>query len=139
MLQPPRAASHPGPGCSASSASAARPAAHAPFGPARHCEPGRAWRAELRDRIIRDRQPGGSLRLGLWAQVAVAAVAWLIMADAAFFDVYASPFSEPAALLSLLLFAVGVVDVRRGWRATVFGLVLAGSGGFLASWRRSST
>ena len=71
--------------------------------------------------------------------MAVAAVAWLIMADAAFFDVYASPFSEPAALLSLLLFAVGVVDVRRGWRATVFGLVLAGSGGFLASWRRSST
>jgi hypothetical protein len=72
------------------------------------------------------------LRLRPWAQLAVAAAAWLIMADAAFFDVYASPFSEPAALLGLLLVAAGVVYLGRGWRATAFGLVLAGSGGFLA-------
>jgi hypothetical protein len=72
------------------------------------------------------------LRLRLWAQLIVAAVAWLIMADAAFFDVYASPFSEPAALIGLLLVAAGVVYLGRGWSETVFGLALAGSGGFLA-------
>jgi hypothetical protein len=73
------------------------------------------------------------LRLRLWAQLVVAACAWLIMADAAFFDVYASPFSEPAALTGLLLVAAGVVYLGRGRRATVFGLVLAGSGGLLAA------
>jgi hypothetical protein len=72
------------------------------------------------------------LRLRLWAQLAVAAAAWLIMADAAFFDVYASPFSEPAALTGLLLVAAGVVYLGRGRREMVFGLALAGSGGFLA-------
>jgi hypothetical protein len=73
------------------------------------------------------------LRLRPWAQLVVAACAWLIMADAAFFDVYASPFSEPAALIGLLLVAAGVVYLGRGRRATVFGLVLAGSGGLLAA------
>lgn len=72
------------------------------------------------------------LRIRLWAQLAVAAVAWLIMADAAFFDVYAGPFSEGAALVGLLLVAAGVVQLGRGWRATVAGLALAGSGGVLA-------
>ena len=72
------------------------------------------------------------LRLRLWAQLLVAAIVWLIMADAAFFDVFASPFSEPAALAGLLLVAAGVVYLGRGWRATVFGLALAGAGGFLA-------
>jgi hypothetical protein len=72
------------------------------------------------------------LRLRLWAQLAVAAATWLIMADAAFFDLYASPFSEPAALMGLLLVAAGVVYLGRGQRETVFGLALAGSGGFLA-------
>lgn len=72
------------------------------------------------------------LRLRLWAQLAVAAVTWLIMADAAFFDVYASPFSEPAALTGLLLVAAGVVYLGKGRREMVFGLALAGSGGFLA-------
>jgi hypothetical protein len=72
------------------------------------------------------------LRLRLWAQLLVAAAAWLIMADAAFFDLYASPFSEPAALIGLLLVAAGLVYLGRGWRATVFGLLLAGTGGFLA-------
>jgi len=72
------------------------------------------------------------LRLRLWAQLAVAAATWLIMADAAFFDLYASPFSEPAALMGLLLVAAGVVYLGKGQRETVFGLALAGSGGFLA-------
>jgi hypothetical protein len=72
------------------------------------------------------------LRIRPWAQVLVAATIWLIVADAAFFDVFASPFSEPAVLVGVLLVAAGVVYLGRGWRATVFGLLLAGSGGFLA-------
>lgn len=72
------------------------------------------------------------LRLPFWAQLLVAAAVWLIMADAAFFDVDASPFSEPAALVGLLLVAAGLVHLGRGWRETVLGLALAGPGGFLA-------
>ena len=72
------------------------------------------------------------LRLPLWGRLAVAAAVWLVMADAAFFDVYASPFSEPAALLGILLVAAGVVHLGRGRRATIAGLTLAGVGGFLA-------
>jgi hypothetical protein len=72
------------------------------------------------------------LRIKLWAQLLVAAAVWLIVADAAFFDVFASPFSEPAALVGLLLVAAGVLYLGRGWRSTRYGLVLAGSGGFLA-------
>lgn len=72
------------------------------------------------------------LRVRLWAQLLVAAVLWLILADAAFFDVFASPFSEPAALVGLLLVAAGVLYLGRGWRSTVTGLILAGTGGFLA-------
>ena len=72
------------------------------------------------------------LRIRLWAQLLVAAACWLIIADAAFFDVFAGPFSEPAALVGLMLVAAGVVYLGRGWRPTVFGLILAGSGGFLA-------
>jgi hypothetical protein len=72
------------------------------------------------------------LRLPLWGQLLVAAAVWLIMADAAFFDVDASPFSEPAALVGLLLVAAGLVRLGRGWRESVFGLALAGPGGFLA-------
>ena len=72
------------------------------------------------------------LRIKLWAQLLVAAAVWLIIADSAFFDVFASPFSEASALVGLLLVAAGVLYLRRGWRETVFGLVLAGSGGFLA-------
>lgn len=72
------------------------------------------------------------LRIRAWAQLLVAAAIWLIMADAAFFDVFASPFSEPAVLVGLLLVAAGVVYLGRGRRATMFGLVLTGSGGFLA-------
>ena len=62
----------------------------------------------------------------------MAAACWLIIADAAFFDVFGGPFSEPAALVGLMLVAAGVVYLGRGWRLTVFGLILAGSGGFLA-------
>jgi hypothetical protein len=72
------------------------------------------------------------LRIRLWAQIAVAAATWLIMADAAFFDVLGGPFSEGAALVGLLLVAAGVVYLGRGWRATLSGLALAGTGGVLA-------
>jgi hypothetical protein len=71
------------------------------------------------------------LRMRLWGQLLLAAALWLIMADAAFFEVDASPFSEPAALIGLLLAAAGVVYLGRGWRASLLGLALAGSGGFL--------
>jgi hypothetical protein len=72
------------------------------------------------------------LRVPRWGQWLVAAACWLIIADAAFFDVFASPFSEPAALVGLLLVAAGVLYLGRGWPETGFGLALAGSGGFLA-------
>jgi hypothetical protein len=72
------------------------------------------------------------LRVRLWAQLLVAAALWLIMADATFFDTFAGPFSEPAALVGLLLVAAGVVYLGRGWSATLRGIALAGSGGFLA-------
>jgi len=72
------------------------------------------------------------LRVRLWAQLLVAAVIWVIMADASFFDTYAGPFSEPVALVGLLLVAAGVIYLGRGWRSTVIGLTLAGTGGFLA-------
>ena len=72
------------------------------------------------------------LRVRLWVQLLVAAVVWVIMADAAFFDTYAGPFSEPVALVGLLLVAAGVVYLRRSWRSTVIGLMLAGTGGFFA-------
>lgn len=72
------------------------------------------------------------LRMRPWAQLLVAVAAWVIVADSAFFDVFASPFSEPAALVGLLLVAAGLVYLGRGWRATVLGLALAGGGGFLA-------
>jgi hypothetical protein len=72
------------------------------------------------------------LRLRLWAQLLVAAAIWVIVADASFFDVMAGPFSEPAALVGLLLVAAGVVYLGRGWRLTLVGLALAGCGGSLA-------
>jgi hypothetical protein len=72
------------------------------------------------------------LRLRLWARLAMAAAVWLVMADAAFFDVYASPFSEGATMAGLLFVAAGVVYLGRGWRTTAFGLLLAGVGGALA-------
>jgi hypothetical protein len=72
------------------------------------------------------------LRVRLWLQLLVAAVIWVIMADASFFDTYAGPFSEPAALAGLLLVAAGVLYLGRGWRSTVIGVLLAGTGGFFA-------
>lgn len=72
------------------------------------------------------------LRIPLWGRLLVAAATWLIMADAAFFDVDAGPFSEPAALIGLLLVAAGVAYLGRGGRAGVLGIVLTGGGGFLA-------
>jgi hypothetical protein len=72
------------------------------------------------------------LRVRLWARLLVAAVIWVIMADAAFFDTYAGPFSEPVALVGLLLVAAGVVYLGRSWRSTLNGLALAATGAFLA-------
>jgi len=72
------------------------------------------------------------LRVRVWAQLLVAAVVWVIMADAAFFDTYGGPFSEPVALVGLLLVAAGIVYLGRGWRSTLIGLALAGTGGFFA-------
>lgn len=71
------------------------------------------------------------LRIRPWAQVLVAAAIWLIVADAAFFDVFASPYSEPAAMVGLLLVAAGLVYLGRDRRASMRGLALAGTGGFL--------
>jgi hypothetical protein len=71
------------------------------------------------------------LRVRPWGQLLVAAAIWLIVADAAFFDLFASPMSEPAVLAGLLLVAAGVVYLGRDRRASVRGLVLAGAGGFL--------
>ena len=72
------------------------------------------------------------LRIPLWARLLIAAAVWLVVADAAFFDTFATPFEEPATLTGLLLVAAGVVYLGRGWRSTRFGLVVAGLGGFLA-------
>jgi hypothetical protein len=69
------------------------------------------------------------LRIGLRVQLLVAAALVLIMADAAFFDVFASPFEEPAAVAGLLLVAAGVLYLGRSSRATAAGLALAGAGG----------
>ena len=71
------------------------------------------------------------LRVRPGGQLLAAAALWLIMADSAFFDLFASPMSEPAVLAGLLLVAAGVVYLGRDWHATVRGLVLAGTGGFL--------
>jgi hypothetical protein len=71
------------------------------------------------------------LRVAWWARLAIAAAVWLIMADAAFFDLFASPFEEPAVLVGLLLVASGIVYLGRGSRGTLAGLALAGTGGFL--------
>ena len=72
------------------------------------------------------------LRLPLWARLLVAAAVWLIMADAAFFPTFASPFSEGATLVGLLLVAAGAVYLGRGWPGLTFGLLLVGSGSVLA-------
>jgi hypothetical protein len=71
------------------------------------------------------------LRIRPWAQVLVAAAIWLIVADSAFFDVFASPYSEPAAIVGLLLVAAGLLYLGRDRRASLRGLALAGTGGFL--------
>lgn len=73
------------------------------------------------------------LRVRPWGQLLAAAAIWLIMADAAFFDLFASPMSEPAVLAGLLLVAAGVVYLGRDRRASVRGLILAGTGGFLVA------
>ena len=72
------------------------------------------------------------LRLRLRYTIVLAAALWLIMADASFFDTYAGPYSEGAALTGLLLVAAGIVYLGRGPLGFAFGLLLAAAGGYLA-------
>jgi hypothetical protein len=73
------------------------------------------------------------LQVSVRAQVLTAVALWLVMADAAFFDTYASPFSEGATLIGLLLVAAGAVYLGRGPAATAAALLLTGAGGYLAA------
>ena len=72
------------------------------------------------------------LRLRWRSTVLLAAALWLIMADASFFDTYAGPYSEGAALTGLLLVAAGVVYLGRDTLGFAFGLLLTAAGGYLA-------
>jgi hypothetical protein len=72
------------------------------------------------------------LRVGLAGRLAVGAAAWLIMADAAFFGTYASPLSEGATLTGLLLVAAGVLYLGRKGPSFLLGLLLSGTGAYLA-------
>jgi hypothetical protein len=72
------------------------------------------------------------LRLRLRYTILLAAALWLFMADASFFDTYAGPYSEGAALTGLLLVAAGVVYLGRGPLGFAFGLLMAAVGGYLA-------
>jgi hypothetical protein len=72
------------------------------------------------------------LRLRWRHTVLLAAALWLIMADAAFFDTYASPYSEGATLTGLLLVAAGIFYLGRGPLGFTLGLLLTGGGGYLA-------
>jgi hypothetical protein len=71
------------------------------------------------------------LRIRPWARVLVATAIWLIVADASFFDIFASPYSEPAAIVGLLLLAAGLLYLGRDRRTSLRGLALASIGGFL--------
>ncbi|WP_055495743.1 hypothetical protein [Streptomyces sp. TP-A0356] len=73
-----------------------------------------------------------ALRLPLVARIAVAGGVWLIVADAAYFDYFASPLSEPAGLLGILLVLAGIAFLGRGLTAGVLGLALVVGGGLLA-------
>jgi hypothetical protein len=67
----------------------------------------------------------------LRCRLAVAGLIWLVMADAAFFDTFASPYSEGATLVGLLLVVAGLAYLGRGGVASAAGMVLAGAGGYL--------
>jgi hypothetical protein len=71
------------------------------------------------------------LRFSLRATIVIAFGLWLALADAAFFDTYASPYSEGATLTGLLLVCAGVLYLGRGPLALAFGLLLEGVGGYL--------
>lgn len=73
------------------------------------------------------------LRIRLGAQLLVAAACWLIIADAAFFDVFAGPFSEPAALVGVMLVAAGVGP----WWLIPLWLVMAAVAVVALSWGRA--
>jgi hypothetical protein len=79
------------------------------------------------------------LRVNIWARLAVAAGIWLVMADGAFFELFASPLSEGSTLVGLLLVAAGVVYLGRSWPATVFACCWPGQAATWCCSRRSST
>jgi hypothetical protein len=66
------------------------------------------------------------------SRLVVAAALWLVMADAVFFDTFASPYSEGATLTGLLLITAGLIYVGRGGLASAAGVALAAAGGYLA-------
>lgn len=72
------------------------------------------------------------LRLSFRSTLLLAGALWLIMADAAFFDTYASPYSEGATLTGLLLLTAGLLYLGRGPLGLAFGLLLCAVGGYLA-------
>ena len=61
------------------------------------------------------------------------------MADAAFFDTYASPYSEGATLTGLLLVTAGLLYLGRGPLGLAFGLLLCAAGGTSRCSPKSST
>jgi len=66
------------------------------------------------------------------SRLVVAAALWLVMADAVFFDTFASPYSEGATLTGLLLVTAGLIYAGRGGLASAAGVVLTAAGGYLA-------
>jgi hypothetical protein len=66
------------------------------------------------------------------SRLVVAGVLWLVLADAAFFDTFASPYSEGATLAGLVLVAAGLAYLGRGGWASAAGVVMAGAGGYLS-------
>ncbi|MFI1162077.1 hypothetical protein ACH4UM_00340 [Streptomyces sp. NPDC020801] len=73
-----------------------------------------------------------AVRAGVAVRVAAAAVTWLIVADSAYFDYFASPLGEGTGVLGILLVCAGIPLLGRGLRTGLPGLVLVGSGGMLA-------
>ncbi|MYU57333.1 MULTISPECIES: glycan biosynthesis hexose transferase WsfD [Streptomyces] len=73
-----------------------------------------------------------ALRVSLAARVAIAALVWLIVADAAYFDYFASPVGEAVGVLGILLICAGIPLLGRGFMAGFPALVMIGGGGMLA-------
>ena len=108
------------------------PAADPGSGPARQPEPDRAGVLLCALASVAIASLAVGLRIRLWAQWLVAARLLADHRGRSLLRRVRRPVQEPGALVGLMLVAAGVVYLGRGWRLTVFGLVLAGAGGFLA-------